>query len=556
MRVGKPRGTRSAAIVASVLAAVAFALAGGCGDASSESAVQERRAERPSRAPQSPPTAVPPVRREGSGDQQLFSPLRPPLAYFGELDLDRIVEPVAIEPIERGSMLLIVVDTLNVRHLGMYGYERDTSPNLDRLAARGVAFTNYISNSSWTRPSFTTILTGLPKSAHRVELDSGRPLAHSITTAAERFLRAGYRTAGFVGNPMMLDKWGFGQGYQIYEDTDSIGRGYFPRDEVLVDKALRWLERIGDQPFFAMLFLTAPHPPYASPGGYRRFLSSVPPGRVIRHPFKEYQEPLPVDDHARIVAAYDDEIAYSDAQIGRLVQYLARTGKLARTAIVVTADHGEVFGQHNCYLHAYHMWDQTLRVPLIVVAPGMPVRGAYDDRPFTHIDLAPTLLDLVDLDYPPDELPGRSICDALEDPTGDRKRVLFSQYNTHGVRRQAIRNGRWKLVHHHQVERRAIKDLDRLHPAVAQPDPRDLPTLAWDGERYEFYDLAHDPDENRDLFSTHRDRPELLELVGALEPHLGEEAEQGELSADLVEALEALGYLQVAPDDAQRPEGE
>lgn len=537
------------------VAALAVWLAQGCDDPPAEVAVRERAVKLRERAVHAQPTIARVAPLPERDHRRTLPALRAPAAYFGELELERLVDPVTVEPLERGSVLLIVVDTLNARHLGVYGYERDTSPHVDRLAARGVAFTNYISNSSWTRPSFTTILTGLPKSVHKVELD-GRPLAEAITTVAERFRQAGYRTAGFVGNPLMLDRWGFGQGYQVYEDTDAMEMGYFPRDEYVVDKALRWLERVGDEPFFAMLFLTAPHPPYTPPGGHRHFLSTVPPGRVIEHPFKEYLEPLPADDQARIVAAYDDEVGYTDAQIGRLMEHLARSGKLAHTSIVFTADHGEVFGQHNCYLHSYHMWEQTLRVPLVVVSSGVQARGVYDDRPFTHIDLAPTLLDLADVEYRADELPGRSILDALEDPRIGRQRVLFSQVNAHGVRREAIRDGRYKLVHHHQVEKRARKELDELHPAVAQPDPRDLPTLAWDGERYELYDLVQDPAEDRDLFDAYQQRPELLTLLRVLEPHLDRAGPEGELSTEVMGALEALGYLQTAPTDEQLPGSE
>jgi arylsulfatase A-like enzyme len=536
---------RSVARVLTPTLLALVSLAAGCGD-SSDSSARDRgpppaRDSAAQQAEAEPPTETEPARDTGEEDKTL-PPLPGPAAYFGDLGLERVTEPVEVRPMEKGSVVLIVVDTLNTRHLSLYGYERKTSPELDKLAAKGVTFTGYISNSSWTRPSFTTILTGQPKRVHKVELN-GRPLGLEITTVAERFRKAGYRTAGFVGNPMMLGKWGFDQGYQVYEDCETMDIGYFPRDQYVVDKALRWLKRVGKRPFFLMLFLTAPHPPYVPPRAHQHYMAEVPEGEVIRHPYKEYKEPLPADAHARIVAAYDGEVHYTDEQVGRIVKLLDELGRAGDTTIAFTVDHGEMFGQHNCYLHAYHMYEQTLNVPLVLVSPAIDARGVYDDRPFTHIDLAPTLLELSGVEYAADDLPGLSIVELLGDPTANRERVLFSQYNAHSVRREAIRKGRLKLVHHHKVPRRARKELDELHPAIDQPDPLDLPSLAWDGERYELFDLVSDPAENTDLFSNYEGHAELAELIGELGQHLGKGVPDGKLSDEVVEALRALGYI-------------
>ncbi len=502
-----------------------------------------------------PPSPVdqdssPSVRGDGgSGDpapaqsekRPAIEPLKAPQAYFGELPLSRLDKPVALNPSENGSVVLIIVDALNAKHMGIYGYHRDTSPNMDRLAKRGVLLSNYVSNSSWTRPSFTTMITGQPKSVHRMEWD-GNNLDKQIVTLAERFREAGYRTAAFVGNQVVQKLWGFNQGFQVYEDVKSLNQIH-PRDERLVSSAISWLKKSGEKPFFMMLFLIDTHAPYRPLRAHRHFLDALPEGEVIRYPQREYQTALPEGDRERLVAAYDGELHNVDTQIERLVQFLERTDRLKRTSIVVTADHGEAFGQHNCYTHMYHMWESVLRVPFILVSPVIQARGVYDDRPFTHVDIAPTLLDLAGLDYPSDELPGISIVQALKDPAMVRDRVIFSQFNAQGVRRQAIRRGPWKLVHHHKVGEDALKRLAEFKLNTDKYDPRSLPSLALDKERYEFYNLAADPLETRNLFSSDQGRAELKELLDALQPYLAEERPRGKLTPEMIKALENIGYI-------------
>ncbi len=463
--------------------------------------------------------------------------------YFDAVDLPPLSEPATVAPLEKGSVLLLVFDALNARHLGIYGYERDTSPTIDKVAREGLVLTNHISNSSWTRPSFTTIVTGLPKKGHGVELEGGWRLEPHVKTLAERFRNAGYRTAGFTGNPLVRKAWGFDQGYQTYEDPLTLGVKAFPMDSILINNAIRWLEGVKDRPFFLVLFLTSAHPPYRPPRTPRRFLSEVPPGDIIEHPFKEYPKPLRKDEHARIVAAYDDEIAYLDQQVARLLDHMRAAGQLDRTVIAMTADHGEMFGQHNCYLHVYHMWEQTLRVPLILKAPNLPVKGAADSRFTTHVDIAPTLLDFVGIPYDDSELKGTSLKNTLADLSRNQERPLFSQYNAHGIRRQAVRNGRWKLIHHHKVKPWAVEKLDELHPLIKQPDPRSLPSLAWKKERYELYNLLEDRDENTDLFEARRNSPELEALMRSLAPEITGDKAKGALTEEMVQALINAGYL-------------
>jgi len=464
-----------------------------------------------------------------------------PAAYFGDLGRERATEPMRIEPIARGSVLLVVIDTLRAAHLGAYGYERPTSPNIDRLARDGLLLTSYFSTSSWTRPSFASIITGLPKREHKMELNCP-PLDEGLVTLAERFAEAGFRTAGFVGNPLVRAKWGFGQGYDTYVDAEVLDDYGLASDADLARRAAAWIGEHKAEPFFALVFFTAPHVPYKPPRGFRRFFKGLPRGHIIATPKREYPGGMKRGDRAWTTAAYDGDVLYADAQLGKLIDALRDNGLLDRTHVIVTADHGEMLGEHDCFLHGYHMWDPVLRVPFVLSSPALPGGGLLDDRPFSHLDVIPTLLDLAGIDPDP-ELPGESLVQALADPSADRERVVFSQHNAHGVRREAVRKGRYKLVHHHAVDRRDAGRLNDLHPDRPAPDPDELPTVAWDEERFELYDMAADPGELEDLFDERKTAPETAELIAEIAERLeGDDEVSIEVDDDLRAALEALGY--------------
>ncbi|MBN2340312.1 MAG: sulfatase [Deltaproteobacteria bacterium] len=440
------------------------------------------------------------------------------------------------------NVILLIIDAMNVSHMSAYGYHRNTTPNLSKLATKGMVFTNYISNSSWTRPSFTSIITGLTKKGHGVELKN-RDVRMDITTLAEHFRLAGYRTAGLTGNPLTRGVWGYNQGYQVYEDTHTMERA-FPPDGWLTERAIDWIKSVKQEPFFLKIFFTAPHAPYRPVNSAKHFVTRLKTGQVVEYPFREYKTPLNKDDHEMTVAAYDDEVRYTDIQIGRLMKTLKEIGVSQKTAIVVTADHGEMLGEHNCYTHAYHMWEETLRVPFVMYLPWQKSGGVYSDELFTHVDIMPTLLDVASIpDRNAAKRPGKSILAAVADGTRS-DRIHISQYNAHGIQRQAVRSGRYKLIHHHKVNASALEQLNSLHENIPHADPGDLASIAVDGERYEFYDLVADPRETIDLNPTMQNADAYKALRIVLEPELGEEVEDdNQLSPEMIEALQNAGYM-------------
>ena len=515
---------------------------------SSDSPDESRSNDRQQTPAQAPPTETP---KEPPVEIAPLLPLPVPQAYFGELDgLTRLGEPLNVKRTKGNSVVLVVFDTLNARHLGVYGYSRDTSPGIDSLSQEGLVLTNYISNSSWTRPSMATIMTGLPKKKHKLELNCP-PMSEDITTLAERFQKAGYRTAGFVGNPLIKAKWGFGQGFDTYVDAKVLQNYKLADDADLAKRAISWLEKNGDQPFFLFVFFTAPHSPYSPPKGFGKFFKGLPKGWPIRIPRREYPGGMDPGDRAWTVAAYDGDVLYGDAQLRKLIAHLKKTGLFETTTVAVTADHGEIFGEHNCFMHSYHMWEPVLRVPFVISSPALPVKGAYDDRPFTHLDVAPTLLDLVGIDLRSHDLVGKSMAQVFEDPRSGRERELFSQYNAHDLRREAIREGRWKLVHHHPVPLSSTRTLNMFgHTNKVPPKPGDLPTVSWEVEKYELFDLESDPGELQDLFESRKTEAQTVDLISALAKHLEDNPDKKiEMDEDLKKALGALGYIGLADDD-------
>ncbi|HUT77021.1 MAG TPA: sulfatase [Polyangia bacterium] len=474
-----------------------------------------------------------------------ITPMPVPLARYGETGQLRITASVEVGAPVDGSAVLIVIDAFNAGHMSSYGYERRTTPRIDSLAGEGIRFTNWVSNSSWTRPSFTTMITGWPKRLHGVELGGAR-IGRSHTTIAQIYRKAGFRTAAFMGNPLLKGSFGFEQGFEVYEDT--ADHGAFPRARVLVDKALQWLKRVGDRPFFLLVFFTDPHTPYRPPEDFRGFLAEAGATSNIEYPLREYEAPPPEAERRAIVAAYDGEVAYADSQVGRLLDGLEALGLRGRTTIAVTADHGEIFGEHDCYLHSYHMCEPVLRVPFVLASPSIPVRGAVEDRPYTHLDLLPTLTGLSGIE-PPAGLVGRSYARDLRDPGSNRGRWIFSQYNAHGVRRQAIRLGRWKLIHHNAVDpgrfRRSMMRQKEITD-VPRADPLKLPSVAFDAERFELFDLVDDIGELKNLYPAKQGEPFVADMKEQIlkrcsNPPKNQPAP--ELSPETLEALRAAGYI-------------
>jgi choline-sulfatase len=277
------------------------------------------------------------------------------------------------------NLLLVTLDTVRADHLGAYGDAAAETPSLDRLAREGVRFAAAASPVPLTLPAHSSLLSGLLPPHHGLRNNGAASFPADLPTLATRLSAAGYGTGAFVGSFVLDHRFGLARGFDVYDDEmerdASGGRGLDAerRGDQVVDRALAWLQaglqtgKPAGKPFFLWVHLYDAHAPYTPPAPYRD-----------RHPGKPY----------------DGEIAFADAQVGRLLAELDRLHLAAGTVVAVAADHGEALGEHGELTHGLLLYEPTLHVPLLLRAPGL-VAGKVVATPVSLVDLAPTLAGLL-----------------------------------------------------------------------------------------------------------------------------------------------------------------
>ncbi len=437
----------------------------------------------------------------------------------------------------RPSVLLVSIDTMRADHVGCYGYGRETSPFIDSLAAVGIRFDQAICPVPQSSPSHASMLTGQAPYTHGVR-ENGYHLDDRVTTVAEYFEAAGYLTGGFVTNLLLGKQFGFSQGFQTYVESGQVEKLSRPRLSMLwqtlalkeiidriryefaggVDQTLlvthRWLDKVGDRPFFLFFHLLDPHAPYAPPEPYRSMFP-VEPGRVAEGDWTDAgKDPLRL---ASNISLYDGEIAAADAKLKELFDHLRRIDRVNNLIVVVTSDHGENLGDHEPYFRHEDVYDSVLRVPLIVLYPGMVARGTVIGEIAQNHDIVPTVLSLAGLEG--ETFDGEDWTPLME---GEREEDSLRLALCRHGRRYALRGRDWKMTHNLKT-----------------------------GER-KLFDLRQDPGERIDRSSDDPDRlarmdEQLLALIAEVEPEdlTGDEGRElmNEMDSETRERLRALGYL-------------
>jgi len=424
-------------------------------------------------------------------------------------------------PIEAGTprpnVLLISIDTLRADHLGCYGYPRDTSPFLDRLAAQGTRIESAVVQTLATLPSHTTMLTSLPREIHRAGSTRDGPLRgvpEEALLLQEVFRQNGYATLAVTAGGNVSAKLGFARGFDRFHGHGRpVGKGR--------RKLLAWVrEYLAEkQPIFAFFHTYQVHSPYEPPEYYRslfgEFESDFEPTSENLLEIREApHENLSPGDLAYLETMYDGGIRQTDEAIGLLFEGLARLGFLDRAVVAVTSDHGEEFAEHGGLLHRGLLYEELLRVPLIFWGEGIAA-GRIDSRPFSSLDLAPSLLGCAGLEVPA-EMQGRDrICTQA---AAAEEEILIAQYSE---KLYAARTATWKLIW-------------TLEP----------PAL-------ELYHLPTDPGEGRNVAAQHRAvvsrlRREILSWRKAQTSRVLAEMPPAQLSEQEEAELRALGYLAAA----------
>jgi len=288
------------------------------------------------------------------------------------------------KPAKYPNVIIALIDALRPDHLGTYGYRRPTSPNIDSLAEKAMRFDNCIAQSSWTRPSVATLLTGCYPSTHGA-IDRDSLVQPNLPTLGACLSTNGYETHAYIGNIMCLPVWGMANEFDrvLYASPPEVGK---IGDDIIIDEALAALDRVQGRPFFFYLHLLGTHTPYASRDKYNRMFGGTG--------LTGMEENAPAED---LINCYDAELAFSDVQIGRLAGRLRELDLYENTILIVTADHGEQFYEHGEFGHGMSLYNEEVQIPLIIKPAGSSAAGSVCDEVVELIDLAPTLLDLLDL---------------------------------------------------------------------------------------------------------------------------------------------------------------
>jgi arylsulfatase A-like enzyme len=423
--------------------------------------------------------------------------------------------PAAPHPI-----IIIDIESLRADHLGCYGYERPTSPNLDALAAESIRFEWALSQAPFTAPSQASILTGLYPSTHGMVGESTR-LPDGVTTLAEALSQHGYITAAFVDGGYMSEGFGISQGFDEWDDSREGGIAK------IGPKVLEWLRDNAEESFLLLVHTYDPHIPLTPPADYRGMLAAgIEPETAGFEPDLEQMitartrllqdppQPMAHGDLAYAKALYDAEIRHVDAWIGELMAEVRKLNLDATATVVIISDHGEEFQEHGDLLHE-RLYTTVTRVPMIIRLPNGSRAGTIPNLVET-IDLMPTLLELAGAPLPYG-IQGESLLPLIR---GESRLpyVAFGESTFFGEQRY-----------------------------VALADYRMIFTK--DGETAELYNLAADPLELEDLAAAEPD------LVQALRKRLDsweemvvaaavDGAQDADIDLETLERLKGLGYVQ------------
>ncbi len=398
---------------------------------------------------------------------------------------------------ERPNVLFVVIDTLRHDHVGAYGYERDTTPEIDRrLAARGAVLEDAYSQAPWTLPSVVSFLTGRYPGEILGDDPATFGIPEGVPSLAEEMAALGYRTAGFIANPTLHDGNGLGRGFETFHSPQGMAALELHADSVN-RRAIPWLHAHRDEPFFLYVHYIDPHDPYWNPDlvDGRSPWFEDPGGMSGRWVHGVYSGKLPIDDLDRTVehftALYDSEIRYVDRALGELLDAIPEE-VLADTLIVLTSDHGEELYDHGGWKHGHTLYEDQIHVPLIVRWDGRIPEGSRLPGTVRLLDVTPTLLEAAGGEAPA-SWQGRSLLPSLTGGEPLPRAAAYAENLQVGpLRAAAVADGR-KLILFNQTE-----PFDPANPLQEHLYEVDLERLG----PVEMYDLASDPGERTNLAPT------------------------------------------------------
>ena len=453
------------------------------------------------------------------------------------------------------NLVVIVVDTLRADHLGFGGYARDTSPFLDSVAAEGVVFERALATSSYTRESISSLLTGrLPSMSGSMGWNAAP--SEELAGLGELYERSGYRT-GFFTTTLMLGDERYTRGFDEIERLAEKS-GLSGESHRLTERALDFVAGCDDESFMLYLHYLDPHGPYEPPVELReRIGASVHPDPIrlyldLRREVPEFVDAGFGPGEARfedMVARYDAEISDLDNALRALFDGLKAAGRLDRTLVVLTADHGEEFLEHGFIEHAWTLYDESIHVPLVFWAPD-ELSTARIDTPVSHVDILPTVTRLMDVPHDPRLSDGVPLFDESGRPAPSTRPIVSELLIQHRCVVRSATLGQWKYIQARRWLTPGERSEASQHERQLELAAREVEFDTW-GEivREELFDLAQDPRETKNLLATEPERAADMRAILLAHEQRSRRAnadQQGaprDLDEEERQRLEELGYL-------------
>jgi len=435
------------------------------------------------------------------------------------------------------NVIIIIIDTARQDYFSCYGYNRETTPRIDEFAKEAVKFENAIASSPWTLPSIASILTGLWPHRHLAGYAVKDPdtaqegmtfLTGSALTLTEILLQNRYQTVGFFQNPFVDPGFGLNRGFETYD--------YFPGDNLHIRKAdqvlrlaVKWLEQYRERgkPFFMVLHFFDPHLAYdppmelAMPFIYQSQSSLKPPFAPSDEELEKIRAgeiKYSAMDKKFIIGLYEGELSFVDSMVGEFFDYLKEKGLYEKSLIIITADHGEEFWEHNSFEHGHSLYQELLLVPLLIRFPEKDNGGMVVQERVSLVDLAPSILTYLGIESGV-MANGRSFIMMPGAVIKPVPRAMIAELPRLGNPKQALYKERFKLI------------LDTITGKI------------------EIYNLEEDPKETKNLFGEKLSYPpEIIDQIRAVTKTI-EQMEQAKeqtpakIDTETQKKLKALGYL-------------
>lgn len=461
-----------------------------------------------------------------------------------------LASPASTHRPEGPNFLLISLDTMSARHMGVYGYARATTPRLESLSPNFFVFDNAFAPASWTLPSHTSIFTGLAAAVHGAGVNRrGYKVKPEWTTLAEVMRRNGYLTAAFTEGVAVRGDLGFHQGFEQYSNGTNrpLPQGLITSTFGLAEQ---WLEAHADLPFFAFVHTYEAHWPYIPPDEFRKKFTDVP---YVPSPTPMQEDRLTPADKQRFIDHYDAEIAYTDSVVGSCLERITDKGLLDNTVVILFSDHGEELWEHGAYGHLNNnqIYDEVLHVPLMVRLPDGA--GERVQRVVCTTDIFNTVLDLakLSLDGVRDS---QSLVPLMRSDGGEYGReFVVSQLVMHDKEsaRGQPQPPDWTTRSLRTLDEKYIRSNRDHVRAAANAEPGEVVQALQQFDE-ELYDLKTDYGEKTNLGTERPERAEhfrsilaaFLSAMGAPpDDAIGGPSQPVQLDQTLREQLEAMGYL-------------